>query len=48
MPAAAGPGSPATAAASPVDAALLARMAEQLDELAAETRRSRERWEVLD
>jgi uncharacterized protein YjgD (DUF1641 family) len=48
MTEAAGPGSPATAAAGPADAALLARMAEQLDELAAETRRSRERWEVLD
>jgi uncharacterized protein YjgD (DUF1641 family) len=39
---------PTTAPARPHGEALLARMAAQLDELAEETRRSRERWEVLD
>jgi uncharacterized protein YjgD (DUF1641 family) len=44
----AGPDAPAAAPAGRADAALLGRMAAQLDELAEETRRARERWEVLD
>jgi uncharacterized protein YjgD (DUF1641 family) len=39
---------PPASPAGPAGEALLARMAAQLEELAEETRRSRERWEVLD
>lgn len=46
------PGEPLTAAAAPPDVAALqaqlARMSEQLEEIAAESRRSRERWEAID
>jgi uncharacterized protein YjgD (DUF1641 family) len=41
-------GVPAAAPPTAATDALLARMAGQLDELAEETRRSRERWEALD
>lgn len=45
---AADPGAPPAAPAGRADATLLARMAAQLEELSEETRRSRERWEVVD
>lgn len=46
------PGEPRTAAGDAPDVAAmqaqLARMSEQLEEIAAESRRSRERWEAID
>lgn len=47
-----GPGEPRTAVADAPDVAVLqaqlARVSAQLDEIAAESRRSRERWEAID